>query len=218
MGGFGSGNWQRPRKGHVEEYPRIDIREWYRQFLMLPSLTFRLTLCTNRNADREINVYPWFKHVVITHINQPANANLYSAEEKIEIDFTICNYGGKRPWFVCPVVNCNKRAAILYFANEGFRCRHCAKLAYASQYENGGASALRKLKKLMNKLGAQSDLTFSLPNKPARMHGYRYLTLLHEAIDAQARCWREIEAGKERWRQTIQNLKNAALTASQTNH
>ena len=217
MGSFGSGNWGRPRKGHVEECPQIDIREWYRQYLMLPSRTFRLTLSTNGNAAREIDVYPWFDHVVITHINQSANAIKSTAEEIIAIDFTKCNYGGKRPWFVCPVFNCRKRAAILYLVTEGFRCRHCAQLAYSSQYENSALRAMRKAKKLRAKLGGRPRLDLPLPTKPARMHGYRYLTLLHEAIDVQARSWREIEAGKERWRRVLQQLDQAVSASSQTN-
>ena len=218
MGGFGSGNWQRPRKGHVDEYPSIDIRRWYREFLMLPSRTFRLTLSTTGNTPQDINVYPWFDHVVITHVNNSACEVSPCAEEIIAIDCTICNFGGQRQWFVCPASNCRKRAAILYLATEGFRCRRCAKLAYLSQYENGAVRAIRKLKKLMNKLGAPSSTISSLPTKPARMHGSRYLELVHAAIDAQARSWREIEAGKERWRQAIQKLRHAALTTSQTNY
>ena len=218
MGGFGSGNWQRPRTGHVEEYPRIDIREWYRQYLMLPSRTFRLTLSTNGNAAREINVYPWFDHVVITHVNNSACEVSPCAEEIIAIDCTICNFGGQRPWFVCPASNCRKRAAILYHGVEGFQCRHCAKLAYLSQYENPALRALRKVRKLRAKLGGRPRPDLPLPTKPARMHGSRYLELVHAAIDAQARSWREIEAGKERWRQAIQKLRHAALTTSQTNY
>ena len=217
MGGFGSGNWQRPRKGHVEECPHIDIRQWYREFPMFPSLTFRLTLSTNGSAARDINVYPWFKHVVITHINQSANAIKSTAEEIIAIDFTGCHYGGERPWFVCPALPCGKRAAILYHGAEGFRCRRCADLAYPSQCENRALRAMRKARKLRLKLGARSSLVAPLPTKPARMHGHRYLILLHAAIDAQAQSWHEIEAVRARWRWVLQQLDQAVSASSQTN-
>ncbi len=50
-------------------------------------------------------------------------------EEPIPLKWTPCNFGGERPWFVCPgVVNgvaCGRRVAILYGPGKYFLCRLC---------------------------------------------------------------------------------------------
>jgi len=49
----------------------------------------------------------------------------------VSIDWTICTYGGTRPWFRCPA--CGRRARFLYLARQHFVCRTCAKLTYRSR-------------------------------------------------------------------------------------
>lgn len=48
---------------------------------------------------------------------------------------TACNYGGSRSWFACP--RCHRRVGVLYLRGAtGFICRHCGRVAYASQSED----------------------------------------------------------------------------------
>jgi hypothetical protein len=57
-------------------------------------------------------------------------------KEPVSLEWTPCNFGGERPWFVCPgVVNgkrCGRRVAILYGPGKYFLCRHCYDLRYES--------------------------------------------------------------------------------------
>ncbi len=61
-----------------------------------------------------------------------------SAEQRIELTTTDCNYGKFRYWFICPVVKdgifCGNRAAKLYLppAGQYFGCRECYDLTYES--------------------------------------------------------------------------------------
>lgn len=59
---------------------------------------------------------------------------------KVPIVSTLCRYGGKRYWFICPLsVNgkyCGRRVAILYKGNGYFGCRHCFNLTYETKNEN----------------------------------------------------------------------------------
>ena len=61
-----------------------------------------------------------------------------SAEQRIELTTTDCNYGRFRYWFVCPVVKdgvyCGNRCAKLYLPPGGqyFGCRECYDLTYES--------------------------------------------------------------------------------------
>ena len=60
---------------------------------------------------------------------------------KVRLTWTPCHFGGRRWWFICPlVVNgqaCNKRVGVLYFSSgKYFGCRHCNNLTYESCKES----------------------------------------------------------------------------------
>lgn len=70
-----------------------------------------------------------------------------STEEKTKLDYkarltsTPCYFGGRRWWFICPlVVNgriCGRRVGSLHLAsNKYFGCRHCYNLTYTSSKES----------------------------------------------------------------------------------
>jgi len=81
-----------------------------------------------------------------------------STNQKTEIDYnakltwTPCNFGGRRWWFICPlVVNgqiCSRRVGVLYLASgKYFGCRHCYNLTYESCKES------HKFDRLFRELG-----------------------------------------------------------------
>ena len=60
---------------------------------------------------------------------------------KVKLDWTHCHFGGRRWWFICPLVvngrTCNRRVGILYLASgKYFGCRHCHNLTYESCKES----------------------------------------------------------------------------------
>lgn len=60
---------------------------------------------------------------------------------KARLTWTPCYFGGRRWWFICPlVVNgraCNRRVGVLYLGGgKYFGCRHCYNLTYRSQKEH----------------------------------------------------------------------------------
>jgi hypothetical protein len=60
---------------------------------------------------------------------------------KARLVWTPCNFGGRRWWFVCPlVVNgraCNRRVGVLYLGGgKYFGCRPCHDLTYESSRES----------------------------------------------------------------------------------
>ena len=72
-------------------------------------------------------------------------------EQRVLILTTPCHYGGARPWLACP--RCNRRVAVIYLRDGGFRCRHCNRVAYSSQQEDAIGRAWRKQAKLEVRLG-----------------------------------------------------------------
>jgi len=60
---------------------------------------------------------------------------------KARLDWTPCHFGGRRWWFICPlVVNgrvCNRRVGSLHLGSRKyFGCRHCYNLTYESSKES----------------------------------------------------------------------------------
>jgi hypothetical protein len=92
--------------------------------------------------------------------------------------WTSCNFGGSRPWFVCP--GCDRRAAILYEEEEEMSgavlCRHCLELGYQSQREGPIARAKRRVEKARARLGPDGS-------RPKGMHLATYSKLKREYLE-----------------------------------
>lgn len=71
--------------------------------------------------------------------------------QRVPILSTGCNYGGARQWFGCP--RCGRRVALLYLRGARFACRHCQRVAYASQSEDELGRLWRKQAKAEAELG-----------------------------------------------------------------
>jgi hypothetical protein len=106
-------------------------------------------------------------------------------QERVEgvasLQWTPCNFGGSRPWFVCPGEGCARRVAILYGPPEAGQmfCRHCRDLRYASQREDRIARAKRRMIKARERLPADRR------KKPKRMRKATFEKLLQEHIEAK---------------------------------
>ena len=85
-------------------------------------------------------------------------------EEKTEFDYKVrltwtpCHFGGRRWWFICPLIvdgkACSHRVGVLYLANgKYFGCRHCHNLTYKSSKESHSFDRLYRV------IGADMGLT-----------------------------------------------------------
>jgi hypothetical protein len=110
-------------------------------------------------------------------------------KETVPLDWTACNFGGKRPWFLCPGVvgdkRCGRRVAVLYGPGRYFLCRHCYDLGYESQRDNKTYRALRRAQKIRERLGGSANVTEPFPEKPRGMHRRTYERLLWEHHEAE---------------------------------
>ena len=95
----------------------------------------------------------------------------------ILLDWTPCNFGGQRPWFICW---CGRRAALLYLVNKYFRCRKCLGLIHASVNESKPDRAYRKMLKIRRRLGCSDDIMEPISFKPKGMHYKTFRRLLDE--------------------------------------
>ena len=78
-----------------------------------------------------------------------------------------------RAALVC-VFFCGRRVTKLYGAGRLFACRHCYRLAYASQQEAAHQRGLGKSQKIRMQLGGSPNMLEEFPDKPKGMHWRTY--------------------------------------------
>jgi len=177
MGGFGSG-----RQGwrvKAEDCCRLDIRYLHR----------RGTLANGWHS------YSWNRGGEpagsITYIGNGGNSITldyrtrdYDGEWQpmrydVQIVRTACNYGGSRPWFLCP--SCRRRVAVLYLPGKLAACRKCYNICYSSQCEDFSSRAMRRMGKIEARLGGEYG---EFPTKPKRMRWATYERLWEKYEEA----------------------------------
>jgi hypothetical protein len=102
---------------------------------------------------------------------------------RVRLDTTSCNYGGQRPWFICPY--CEKRRRRLIWADHALTCRSCldygyycldrTKTDYAYYYLMAKKICLKLDPKFEWEDGRIGCATF--PEKPKGMHRSTYRKL-----------------------------------------
>lgn len=125
-------------------------------------------------------------------VGPPGRAERDRRETRIAITTTECNFGGERPWFLCP--ECGERVGKLYCPPRGehFRCRHCHDLAYESSRASGNPqkSARLRYERIHRKLAPDAESHHPGENgtiivtKPKGMHWDTYWDLHDELTEA----------------------------------
>jgi hypothetical protein len=125
----------------------------------------------------------------LTYRVRVSGGEWHDVEETVRIVRIPCRFGGSRPYFVCPgVVNdipCRRRVAKLHGAGRYFLCRHCCRLAHASQSEREWDRTLRRANKIRQHLGGERGMAAPFPQKPKGMWKRTYERLQDEVIDAE---------------------------------
>ncbi len=146
---FGAGRPAYKVKG--EQLHRVDVRIWARQGLLSRARAFSWSW--NRGGDPTgsigVNVVPQ-RSVNLTYTVTNHN-NTQHVDDRVDLIYKPCNFGGARPWFQCP--HCTRSVAVLYLRAGRFACRHCQRVAYSSQAEDVLDRTWRKQQRLEAKLG-----------------------------------------------------------------
>lgn len=184
MGGTGSGrHWRYDAKDSTSDYRLIDIRRWKRDGLLDPNQSFGWHWSRNGENVASINVQTEPGQVILTYRHRRGGEEWKDKSYPVRLDWTHCNFGGKRPWFLCPAIGCGRRVAILYCGGI-FACRHCYQLAYPSQRETYDDRAARRADRIRDKLGWEPGILNGKGWKPKGMHWdtYERLTAQHDAF------------------------------------
>jgi hypothetical protein len=183
MGGSGSGDWYRfDSKTLVESCLNIDVRQLDRKGCLEPGQRYSFKWQDGSNIVIETRPDAIELDYTISY-----DGNSQKVNYEIPLSWTSCNYGGKRPWFICPGKNCNRRVAKLYLKQGHFLCRYCHNLAYSSQREEKEWRLMDKAQKICKRLGVNSldDLYFESNPKPKGMHKKTYDRLVEEAYELE---------------------------------
>ena len=109
--------------------------------------------------------------------------------ETVRIVRVPCRFGGERPYFICPgVVNgiaCRRRLVKVYVLGRYFLCRHCYRLAHASQSEGTWDRTLRRANKIRQRLGGEPGMAAPIPDRPKGMWRRTYERLIEQAYEAE---------------------------------
>jgi hypothetical protein len=206
MGGAGSGNWYRfDKKTTTDQCHSVDVRYLHREGLLKAGSWFSLRWL---RAGRETGSIqgkvsgdgrPGQITLLYRHRSGPAR-EWEDVRERVPLTWTACNFGGDRPWFVCPGAGCDRRVAVLYGPGRYFLCRHCYDLTYESQRENEMNRALRRAQAIRERLGGSANMTESFPEKLKGMHWNTYERLWWKHHEAEM----EQLTGMRQWLDKLQ--------------
>jgi len=159
----------------AEHCRRIDVRRWHREgvlqegqwgsWVWTDSETGERTASIGYRADRGAMQLDY-------------SIDGVPSSQRISLDRTGCNYGGSRPWFICPIRG--ERVAVLFLRAGRFACRHCQRLVYASQSGDVIDRTWRRQYKAESKLGEHWQ-------RPKGMHKTTHERLLSIIWDCEER-------------------------------
>jgi hypothetical protein len=191
LGGEGSGNWYRfNKKTTTGECHSLDVRYLHREGLLIPghSFSLRWSLAGRETGSIRVAVEgsdrPERMLLLYRHRSGP-EYEWEDVHEPVSLEWTACNFGGERPWLVCPGAGCSRRVTILYGPGRYFLCRHCYDLVHESQRENAMHRSLRRAQAIRERLGGSTNMTKPFPEKPKGMHWDTYERLRGEHDEAE---------------------------------
>src|SRR5215212_493346 len=150
LGGLGSGNRHRfGKKTTTEECRSLDIRRLHREGLLKGGNLFSWGWFRVDQEGASIGALVYQDRIVLSYRHRSRLGGEWEeVKEPVPLEWTPCNFGGERPWFVCPGAECGRRVAILYKLRKDFLCRYCYDLRYESQREDNKDRASRRAKKI----------------------------------------------------------------------
>jgi hypothetical protein len=190
MGGFGSTRWAYiSTKDTVESSRSLDINRLKRAGCLEPG--YRGGWEWSQDGERVASIR--FRRddngLVLSYRVRQHGGEWQDVEQPTPIVWMPCRFGGERPYFVCPgIVNgiaCGRRVSKLYGAGTYFLCRHCYRLAYASQREDRYDRALRRANNIRMRLGGEPGTASLFPNRPKGMHHETYERLQSAVFSAE---------------------------------
>lgn len=180
MGGQDSGRrWHYSAKDTTSDMRSIDIRKWHRECLICSYSAFIVSWARSSEPTGSIGVRAQCDRVELTYRHKDSEGDWQDINYPVLLGWTDCNYGGQRPWFICPASSSNNRVAILY-GGKTFACRECYQLAYESQRTSPGGRAPLKADRIRDKMDWEPGVLNGTGGKPKGMHWKTFNRMLSQ--------------------------------------
>ena len=211
MGGFGSGRPSGTGRDKVEACRSIDVNRLHKKDCLRDGWAGDWQWTSDGEKVASINLRAEADRLHLSYHVRIAGGEWEDVAETAGIVRSPCRYGGVRAYFICPgVANgvaCGRRVAKLHCAGRYFLCRHCCRLAHASQSEGARDRALRRANKIRRRLGGSPDMVAPFPPKPKGMWRRTYERLREQAFAAEMRADEAFAVLAERLHARIGNAK-----------
>ena len=173
----------------AEQLQRLDVRDLNRRRLLKPGNMFVWTWRRGDEVTGSISVRADDRNRLTLLYSTGSNQDRRDVSQCVRIESTSCGFGGSRSWFACPC--CSRRIAVLYIRSGRFACRHCQRVAYSSQSEDGIGRAWRRQAGIERRLGENW-------RRPKGMHQTTYDRLVEALLDCEEQRDRALAAFIER--------------------
>jgi len=211
MGGFGSGRPGGSGRGTVEAYRSIDVNRLHKTGCLRAGWVGGWQWTRDGEKVASINLRAEEDRLHLTYRVRVGGGEWEDVVETVRIVRVPCRFGGARPYFICPgIVNgiaCGRRVAKLHGPGRYFLCRHCYRLAHASQGEGTWDRTLRRANKIKQRLGGDPGMAAPFPPKPKRMWWRTYHRLRERAFADEMRADEAFALRAERLLARIDNPK-----------
>lgn len=133
------------------ELKSIDVRDFASLGYLDRDMAFSWHWQRGGKHSGSINIQVIARSVLTLRYTLTTNGEARDCADRVDLNYSPCNYGKSRPWLICP--QCNRRLAKLYLRHARFACRHCQKVAYTSQSEDVVARSWRVQRKIEARIG-----------------------------------------------------------------
>lgn len=147
----GRGRWCRGEKRPtLDDTKKVDIRAIRREGRLVPGAIGSISWSKFGEMTGSINYKCFRNFLLLIYSYSVDGRDEETVTQEIPFDRTPCNFGGERLWFICP--QCERRIDVLCANGIKFYCRHCYRLPYTCQHENGIARLLYRSQSLREKM------------------------------------------------------------------
>jgi hypothetical protein len=196
MSGFGSGRWFRSgTRVPVETCFVLDVNVLLLQGALRPGVCsaqrWSIVGVDDATSGASVRTCASVNALTLSYTVTEGCYRMQNYSYKVRLKWIPCNFGGKRPYFVCPnVVNklaCRRRVEKPYLppGEDLFLCRRCYRLTFYSCNESGDVhfTAMRHTKRAARKLELTNPMDVYSMDRPKGMHKKTFERLRTDVVD-----------------------------------
>lgn len=105
-------------KGTADGLSSLDVNWLKREGILTPGRRSSVSWSRGDRPAGDIAIRAETGRVVLVYRSRSYGEEWEDVEEPVRLTWTPCNYGGERPWFVCPGARCGRRVGKLYAAGK----------------------------------------------------------------------------------------------------